>query len=71
MAEMEHERWKPERIEQGYRLGPLRSDAARSLAHPELVPYTELPEDEKEYNRRLVGLRPAMLARAGIRIYRV
>jgi voltage-gated potassium channel Kch len=71
MAEMEHERWKAERIEQGYELGPLRSDAARNLVHPELVPYAELPEDEKEYNRRLVRLRPALLARAGIRMYRV
>ena len=49
MAKNVHEVWAQSRIKQGWTLGPERSDALKQ--HPGLVPYDELPEVEKEYDR--------------------
>jgi len=49
MAENCHEEWAKTRIEQGWTYGPERNDALKQ--HPCLVPYSELPESEKEYDR--------------------
>ena len=37
------------RIEQGWRYGPERND--KEKLHPMLIPYEELPEEEKVYDR--------------------
>jgi hypothetical protein len=70
MAELEHERWSEERRSEGYRFGERRSDEPGMQTHPDLVPWQDLPDAQKEINRRLVRERPAMLARVGIQIYR-
>ena len=44
-----HEIWASGRIREGWRFGPQRND--ERLEHPCLVPYEELPESEKEYDR--------------------
>lgn len=44
-----HEVWAKQRIEQGWKYGPVRNDALKT--HPNLVPYEELPEIEKDYDR--------------------
>ncbi len=44
-----HEVWAKERLEQGWRWGPVRSDAKKE--HPCLIPYEDLPESEKVYDR--------------------
>lgn len=49
MARNVHEVWARSRMAQGWTWGPERDDAARR--HPCLVPYDELPESEKEYDR--------------------
>jgi hypothetical protein len=53
LARNAHEVWAQTRIEDGWRLGPQRDDAQRK--HPCLVPYDELPESEKEYDREMVN----------------
>ncbi len=50
LAENTHELWSQQRLADGWTPGPTRDDAARQ--HPCLVPYSELPESEKEYDRR-------------------
>jgi len=42
--------WAEGRIAEGWSWGPARDDEART--HPGLVPYEELSESEKEYDRR-------------------
>lgn len=49
MAENVHEIWAATRIEQGWIYGPERNDSLKH--HPCLVPYSELPESEKVYDR--------------------
>jgi ryanodine receptor 2 len=49
LARNVHEVWAQSRVEQGWTWGPVRSDAFKT--HPSLVPYDELPEDEKQYDR--------------------
>ena len=49
MAKNVHEIWSQTRISQGWTYGPERNDAMKK--HPCLVPYDELPEEEKVYDR--------------------
>jgi hypothetical protein len=53
LASNAHEVWAQKRIEDGWTLGPQRDDAKRK--HPCLVPYDQLPDSEKEYDRALVN----------------
>lgn len=50
LAENVHEAWAQGRIKDGWSYGEKRDDTNKK--HPCLVPYNELPEDEKEYDRR-------------------
>ena len=50
IAENAHEVWAAGRIADGWTWGPVRDD--RLKQHPCLVPYRELSEQEKEYDRR-------------------
>ena len=49
MAKNVHEVWAKTRIEQGWTFGPQRDDANKK--HPCLIPYEQLPEEEKVYDR--------------------
>lgn len=49
IAENVHEVWAKSRMDQGWTYGPERSDVLKQ--HPCLVPYDELPEVEKSYDR--------------------
>lgn len=51
LAENAHNIWAAQRIGEGWRYGPVRDDQART--HPLLVPYSELPEQEKDCDRQL------------------
>jgi RyR domain len=51
LAENAHELWAKQRMTDGWRLGPRRDDARKE--HPCLVPYSELPEAERDYDRLL------------------
>lgn len=61
LAEVEHGRWNVERIAAGWRLGPR--EIGRSTS-PDLVPWDELPESIREYDREAVRNIPAALAAA-------
>jgi ryanodine receptor 2 len=50
LAEHIHDTWAALRFSQGWVYGPERDDATKK--HPCLVPYAELPEKEKEYDRQ-------------------
>ena len=49
LAENAHEVWAQRRMAEGWRPGPRRDEAKKE--HPSLVPYKDLPEEEKEYDR--------------------
>jgi hypothetical protein len=49
LARNNHELWAKRRIEEGWRYGPRRDDEKKET--PVLVPYEQLPESEKEYDR--------------------
>lgn len=49
LARNTHENWARQRLVDGWVYGPERSDARKE--HPCLVPYEELPESEKQYDR--------------------
>jgi hypothetical protein len=50
LAENTHDVWARQRLAEGWRYGPQRDDAKKT--HPSLVSYKDLPESEKEYDRR-------------------
>ncbi len=50
LAENTHEVWAQQRLSDGWKYGPSRSDEKRET--PCLVPYARLTEAEKEYDRR-------------------
>ena len=52
LAENNHDHWARQRIEAGWTYGSQRDDARKT--HPDLVPYRDLAEDEKEYDRTSV-----------------
>ena len=49
LAENTHEVWSALRLKQGWTYGPERNDAEKK--HPCLIPYDQLPENEKEFDR--------------------
>ena len=46
-----HDVWAAGRITEGWQYGPERNDKWKE--HPCLVPFDELPENEKEYDRKM------------------
>ena len=49
IAENVHDVWAEARIKEGWTYGKERDD--EKLKHPDLIPYTVLPDSEKEYDR--------------------
>ena len=52
LAENNHNHWARKRIDEGWRYGEKRDDDAKE--HPDLVPYGQLPQSEKEYDKKTV-----------------
>jgi hypothetical protein len=67
MAEMEHGRWVAERLPAGWTLGPRDSQKKTS---PFLVPWQDVPEDVKEWDRASVRRIPQMLKDVGYEVVR-
>lgn len=68
LAENAHDLWAAQRLKDGWTYGPQRDDAKKQ--HPCLVPYADLPESEKEYDREAaLGTLKAIL-KLGYRIDR-
>lgn len=49
IAENAHDIWARVRMDEGWTYGPVRNDELKQ--HPDLVPYSQLPNSEKEYDR--------------------
>jgi len=50
LAENVHDTWSQRRMAEGWRYGPSRNDTSKE--HPNLVPYDQLAEHEREYDRK-------------------
>ena len=66
LAKNTHDIWAKARMEEGWSFGPVRSDEKKT--NPCLVPYDELPEQEKEYDRRINRELLAALYAMGYRV---
>ena len=66
MAKNVHEVWARSRIEQGWTYGEERSDALKQ--HPCLIPYEELPEVEKAYDRDTALETLKLISKLGFKI---
>jgi len=66
LARMEHDRWCRERVDDGWRHGSQRDNDKR--IHPMLVPWTDMPDDMKEYDRDSVRHLPEFLLKSGYAI---
>ncbi len=66
LAENAHEVWAVQRISQGWTLGPKRDDDAKK--HPGLVPYGDLSDGEKEYDRLTAMQTLKLIVALGYRI---
>ena len=61
LAEHNHDIWAQQRMREGWKYGPRRDDKKKQ--HPDLVPYVDLPDSEKEYDRKAaLGTVKAILA---------
>ena len=50
LAKNIHENWAKQRLAEGWKFGMKSDDAKKE--HPNLIPYEDLPESEKEYDRK-------------------
>ena len=66
MARNTPEVWAAGRIADGWRWGPVRDDVKKE--HPCLVPYDDLPEEERDYDRRTSMETLKLLVRLGCTI---
>ena len=63
-----HDVWARKRLDDGWHWGEERSDKYKT--HPCLVPYENLPEQEKVYDREIVTATIKMLVVMGYKIER-
>lgn len=68
MAKNVHDVWAMNRMEQGWTYGEERSDALKH--HPCLIPYEELPEEEKMYDRESALGTLRLICKLGFKITR-
>ena len=66
IAENVHEVWAASRISEGWTLGPERNTEKKTT--PCLVPYGELPEEEKAYDRNTAMQTLKLIVKLGYRI---
>jgi ryanodine receptor 2 len=66
LAENVHDTWAKGRMDDGWTYGHERDDAMKH--HPCLVPYNELPESEKEYDRNTAISTLKLIMKNGYRI---
>ena len=66
MALNVHEVWAAGRIADGWTWGPVRNDELKH--HPCLIPYEELPDSEREYDRHTAVETLKLILSLGYRI---
>ncbi len=68
LAENTHEVWAKGRMAEGWTYGEKKDDDLKT--HPSLVPYEELSEEEKDYDRRTSQETLKVLYSMGYRLIR-
>ena len=68
MSKNVHEVWADTRMKQGWTYGEQRNDELKT--HPCLIPYEELPEEEKVYDRNTSIDTLKFIIKQGFRISR-
>ena len=66
IAENTHEVWSANRMAEGWTWGPARDDAR--LKHPNLLPYSELSEADKDYDRATAMNAIKLIVKMGFKI---
>ena len=66
IAENCHDIWARERIDDGWTYGEKRDDDHKK--HPDLVPYSDLTEEEKKYDRKMAQGTLELIQRLGYKI---
>lgn len=66
IAENAHDIWARARMDEGWTYGPVRNDELKQ--HPDLVPYSLLPESEKQYDRLMAMNTLRLVRRLGFDI---
>ncbi len=66
IAKNVHEVWAQNRMEEGWIYGEQRNDALKT--HPCLIPYEELPEIEKAYDRDTAFGTLRLISKLGFKI---
>ena len=64
-----HETWMQGRLKQGWKYGPERNDALKT--NPCIIPYADLPESEKAYDRETARTVVRVLMEQGYLIVRM
>ena len=63
IAENAHEVWAENRMAEGWKYGPQRDDVLKQT--PDMVPYSQLPESEKNYDREMAVKTIKLLIKLG------
>lgn len=66
VAKNVHEVWAAGRLQDGWTYGEVRDDATRK--HPCLIPYEDLTEEEKDFDRRTSQETLKLIMKLGFRI---
>lgn len=66
IAKNVHEVWAASRLQEGWSYGPVKDSEAKTT--PCLVPYEELPETEKDYDRNTALETLKLIVKLGYRI---
>lgn len=69
LARNAHDVWAKERMKQGWIYGVARNDEAKE--HPCLIPYEDLPESEKAYDRNTAMETLKVIVSMGYEIRRI
>lgn len=69
IAENAHEVWAKQRLSQGWTYGPKRDDVLKQT--PDMVPYNELTEEEKEYDRTTSQKTLKLIMKLGFKIEKI
>ena len=67
LAEAEHERWVQNKLENGWVAGERDNELKH---HPDMIPYAQLSETMKDYDRAAIRNIPAYLNSIGYELYR-
>lgn len=68
LAENTHDTWAAQRIKDGWRYGPERSDGRKE--HPGLVSYADLADSERDYDRRTAAETLKLIIKLGFQVAR-